>query len=1128
VALEDGAVAAAGVGRPVVRIGRGPRAVEHALLAALDGWSERVSRDVALLERPLRIVVPSRSLRDHVIGAALRSRGRPLVGVSVQTLHSLALELLERAGETTRTGRSLYSIVVRRLLEAEPALRGPLGGLSDAHRVVEATVNDLLDAGFAVEHHDAFVEALEGAEVAAAFRERASAIARIALRARDELSAAEFVHRSQLLERAVDALEHEPDVLRTSGVHVHGFAEATGRATDLLLAVARSAPTTFHVDEPGEPGAPATLDAGAVFAARLRERVEGLAAGAMSEQASALAGSPSNEPEPEDVVESPRELLVAPGAEAEVRAVAGRIRALLDADPALEPERVGVVARQLQPHAHALRAHFERLGIPWSGVGATVASGAAGRRGSALAALLDEAQECPADRWVELVRGFPGDADARALRADLRLGLRHLGAGRLRDVAQLRAVERDVALPVRRAVRPSDDEGSDDSDAGRPIARRRLLARGIVTRAIESAISCCARLEDVPTRAAAASWDSWLSLLLGDGLGWAGDEVSELVGPGLSSELPPGFELSREEAMSLLAERLRSHDASVPLGGKGGGVAVLGVMEARARTFDHLFLVGLNREVFPRPIREDPLLPDSLRLSLRAVLPDLPVKGSGHDEERYLFAQLVASGLEVVLSWQRTSDDGRDRVRSTFIDRLCGRRPDLEPLGVPALHHADLLDQPGGATARELAICAGIGASREQYEALLAPALRECEAGVRGSQGEAGERLARARVAVGREYSRFGGSSLGPYMGMLGPVSSTADLRTATHYVTSLEAMARCPWQAALQRLLRLEAPPDPLESFPELDTLTLGNTVHAALGDWFDPRAGERESRRLGEVSVADARNVSWPGEAPLRELAERCAREQLDRQGFPFEGLVRVLADRVVAQVERARELWATASVAVLGAEVAGELEVADGSTRHALAFRADLVERSGGAIVLSDFKSGAPMKGRTGGPIHGYAKPETRLGHFAAIVARGRALQAVAYALASGGSSDIGRYAFLDPEIDADFDTQPCFARSDEHAPRLEAAFQSAVRTLASGWDAGVFPPRLTEPEVDQQPQACGYCDLRSACLQGDTGQRQRQREWVAAASERGELSGIESQYLSVWQLPVATGELEDEAS
>ncbi|MEE2665845.1 MAG: PD-(D/E)XK nuclease family protein [Myxococcota bacterium] len=1097
---------AAAPGRPRVWVGRGPRAVESVLFEALGSWSERVSSDFALLARPLRVVVPSRSLREHVAASALRALGRPLVGVSVQTLYTTALEVLERAGARVRTGRELYSLVIRRRLRDEPSLMAPLGKLTDAHRVVEASVDDLLDAGFGPEHAVPLHDALEAQQDGAA--ERALAIARIALAAREELDAAGLAHRSQLLERACDALERDPALLPTSELWIHGFAEATGRATDLLLSLAHAHATTLLLDEPAEPGTPERVDSGAVFAARLRERFEGVGG-----RASVVPGAPA------PVL---RELLAAPGAEAEVRAVAGRIRALLDSDPALPPERVGIVARQVGAYAHALRAHLGRLGIPFSGVGASVASGAGARRAAALGALLEEREACGADRWVELLRGLPGWVDDSSPRADLRLGLRHLGAGRLGDVAGLEAPDDDVRLPVRQALRgdeaggagdaEADDDDADDRSPRGPTSRHRRLRRAVLRVAVDRARSLCEQLAVAPATATVAVWDAWLRDRLAADLGWEEPECASAIGEGLSSALPDGLVLSRDEALALFGQRLSDLAAREPLGGRGGGVAVLGVMEARARTFDHLFVLGLNRDVFPRPIREDPLLPDAQRRPLLALLPDLPIKTTGHDEERYLFAQLLASSAAPVLSWQSTSDGGGERVRSTFVDRLCGRGPPISPSPVPTLHHPGQLGEPGRSTARELAIWAGIAATRAEYEAQLEPALRE--AGV----AEAGldlERVAGARAACVREYAQHATASFGPYLGFVGPVSEAADPRRDTRYVTSLERMAHCPWKTLLEKLLRLEAPPDPLESFPELDGRIVGLAVHRTLEEMLDPGSGERPPRQLDEVCQAEPRSVVWPAAAEIEALAAAFAREQLAAQGHPYPGLVRVLAARVVAHLARARELVDAPAVAVLGAEVAGSFEVPDGAQAHALAFRADLVERIEGTVRLTDYK--------TGQPVSEARRPSTRAAHFGRSVARGELLQAVVYALATGGSGDTGRYLFLKPSLRLDT-AQASFVSGTPGAAPLEAAFRSAVSTLGRSWDAGVFLPRLSEVQKDAAPPRCGWCDLASACLRGDTDMQQRQRAGVAAARERaeaGELSELEARHLSLWDLPAVVG-------
>ena len=87
---------AGGPAEPGVCIARGARATEAALLAEVGAFAREVRSDPALLAKPLRLVVPSRSLREHVATRLVRTRGRSLAGVSVQTLRGLAFELLRR------------------------------------------------------------------------------------------------------------------------------------------------------------------------------------------------------------------------------------------------------------------------------------------------------------------------------------------------------------------------------------------------------------------------------------------------------------------------------------------------------------------------------------------------------------------------------------------------------------------------------------------------------------------------------------------------------------------------------------------------------------------------------------------------------------------------------------------------------------------------------------------------------------------------------------------------------------------------------------------------------------------------------------------------------------------------
>ncbi|HEY6320461.1 MAG TPA: hypothetical protein VJA16_02755, partial [Thermoanaerobaculia bacterium] len=104
--------------RPGVVVCRGPRAAEARLLAWLDALAAEARRDPSRLALPVRVVVPSRSLRRHVAARLVRPRAaRPasarapraaMAGVTVQTLFGLAGEVLERAGVPAPRGALLF------------------------------------------------------------------------------------------------------------------------------------------------------------------------------------------------------------------------------------------------------------------------------------------------------------------------------------------------------------------------------------------------------------------------------------------------------------------------------------------------------------------------------------------------------------------------------------------------------------------------------------------------------------------------------------------------------------------------------------------------------------------------------------------------------------------------------------------------------------------------------------------------------------------------------------------------------------------------------------------------------------------------------------------------------------
>jgi superfamily I DNA/RNA helicase/RecB family exonuclease len=1027
-----------------VVVSRGALAAEALVLDRIAELKEEARRDPSLLSSPVRLVVPSRSLRAHLSAALVRTRGAS-AGVLVQTLHGLAFEILERAGETPPRGRALAEVLAQRRAAEEPSLRAGLGDLVEGYGTVAGTVRDLLDAGLEPVHADAALEALtlDGIFVAGrAGVERARALVRIAARTEEELRRRGLGALWTVLRRATELLEADPEsALPARAVLIHGFAEATGVAADLLQSLLRRRRAWLVLDRP-----PAWHGEG----------VEGAFTERLAGRLSPVAHQEEASPPPLAAVAPPRiERFQAPGAGAEAREIARRIRALLDAGA--RPEGIGIVARDLSPYRLALARHLRLLGVPFSALGTRGALAPAGRRARAFLDLLRRGEDVPADRWLDAT------VQAALVEVDLRLAFASLGAGRLRDVAALRPElflrpESDsFPLPVRHGLRQEtasregdEAEPEDTETAGEVRAVRRHVRGERIRSAVRLAGRVRERLAGWPEEARAAEHLALLRDLLAT-LGWkAEDDSSRPVFDALEAlerEVPPRFELDRDELRRLLAGELEEAGTADlggigGIGGGGGGVQLLTAMEARGRTFEHLFVAGLNRDVFPRGIREDPLLPDALRRVLQRVIPDVPLKLGGFDEERWLFAHLLSSSPFVTLSWQSVDEDGKPLPSSPLL------RDTADAVRVPPLWSREAMGR-GPRTAAERAVLAGLHGSRAELAGMLPPTrlaiLDEMDPDLRTPEG----RAARAR--------------LGPYFGFVGALTRPNDPRRRELYVTHLEALASCPWQLFVRKLLRLEPTPDPLQMVPGADPLLLGNLVHAAL---------ERIVREAG-AGGDGALFVPWPAEADLRRWLHEEAARLLAEEGIFLNGLARALAEQVTPHLDAARESdWAEGPVPVLRVEDEGRLQVCDAQGRErSVRFRADRVDLlDGGALRRTDYKTGKPISG-----------PKD----FLEKVRAGTHLQGVAYHL-SGDA--VGRYLFLRPDVKA-----RVFAAGPEDRT-LDEAFAAAVRAVLAAWDAGAFFPRVVDPTGRKEPGRCKTCEVAEACLRHDSGARLRLFEWA----------------------------------
>ncbi len=1212
--------AAAGAPAGVVAC-RGSLAAEALLLAALDDLAAAARRDPSRLALPVRVVVPSRSLRRHVAARLVRSRSTPpdgggaMAGVMVQTLFGLASEVLERAGEPAPGGSLLFATLVEREARREEVLRRGLGDLVDGFLSVAPAVADLLDAGLEAAHAEAVDEALASDGPRSAGRAavaRARALVRVAVRAELALRELGLGRRPSLLRQAAEALRAAPapaHLLPSRALLLHGFVAASGLAGDLLEALLRQHGATLLLDLPPVPGVAAATETAAV--ARLAERAAAAAslapaaaadsaglwalaaaaggvAAAVSTGSAALAAAAGGVAAPvaEPVAgpgaagaagalavgRIPRlEAFTAAGAEAEVREVARRLRRLLDgegpatattageAGPAdavvasargIRPEGLAIVARDLAPYRAALRRHLSRLGVPFSGVGEPGGLLPAGRRAGAALELLRRGPEALADRWLDASAWM-----ADELRVDLRLAMGALGAARLRDVAALREQRFDggVALPIRHGLRPAgvpavppadgEPPPPDDDGEGRAVAKLRRISEGKLRRGVAAAVRVHDRLAAWPPVATASVQLEWLRGLLGD-LGLEGDPALPLAAAAveLQREVPADLALGRDE-LRLLLERAMGDGGRCPIGGEGGGVQVLSVAEARGRTFDQLFLLGLNRAVFPRPRREDPLLPDDLRQVVQRLLPDLGLARDGGDDERHAFAQLLSAAPAVCLSWQTADDDGKPLSASPLVERLLA---DLEsPPAAPAVYPKPPapagetlaavagMAVPGGAggaadprPADEHAALAALHGSRQDLARVLPLAVRQ----VREELGRElldldPEAVAAARFRILEEQEpdertaagRMAAARLGPYLGFAGPAAARGAHQL---FVTHLEGLAACPWQLFLGRLLRIEPPPDPLDALPGADPLRLGIVVHRTLDrivkrslgaspPTAPPALGSSApaTPALAPPASAPPVAVRWPAADEVEALLVEVAAEVLAEEGLALPGLARALAAQALPLVTTAGEMdWRApgAVLPVLASELDGELLLQG----RRLRFRADRLDLVDGRQRFTDYKTGRHFSAaRDAGK---------RRRQLLADIGAGKRLQAVAYLLAASEPRAIGRYLFLSPDLAPEV-REAAVETGDAEA---SAAFGAAVGTLLGAWDAGSFFPRLLDAAGHREPARCGFCAVAEACLRGAPGAARRLRDWTARArSGARPQDPAEAALLAAWDLPAA---------
>lgn len=1071
-------------------LARGAIAAERVLIEGI----ERVVRRDDDLARPIRVVVPSRSLRDHLAATVVRRTGRAILGLEITTHLALARQIVARHLPPSTEPALPLPIVARRAASDPSALRrlraeSPKDVAGAIESAAVRSAEDLLDAGLEPVHADAIEDLLADAAEHTLDRDavaRARAVVTVARSAAHALEAESVTHHPLAILRRATALltggdqavvsehgvvsEHsvfnqhsvyyQHSAVDGRGLFVYGYADTTAVVGDFLEAVLVATGGTLIVDLPsavdGSDG-PSEIDVPARWLLRFGFRLT-------PDIVDAGPARPAIRVEAADTTR------------AEIERVGWSIRDRIDSG--VRPESIGLVARDLAPFRRPVESVFEELGIPYSAPYAAGAIDPAGRSIAALVAFLDPdtgGPELGVDRFLDLLPVKHQHVEHQHVD--------HQGVDHER-VDHPRA----LTLAARRGIARIEDlvrgtRGDDDRALARvaDIAIRAYLAwRRLVAE----------------SRDPIASHRSRIDHLLDNVLGWPAEGTArERLDSAFASAwgaLDPRSPLRFDEALWLAGSALEAAQRG-PFGGRGGGIQVLDVAAARGRTFDHLFVVGLVRDGFPKPSPTDPLLPDWLRRAMRPVLPELAIKSWGRELERYHFASLLGASPDITLSHARHDARGRKRAPSVWLRTLMARRDPLAEGGSTEdgsiQEHRSSFDQ----ALRKVATSGNTD--------VLEPWLRAAFGRVDDRLADLGRPVsgrairARARLATTAAFEPGPDrrSVLEPFLGLVGPPTDDTDPRRHAFAITNLEAMAACPWQAFLERLLRLRPADDPLMSLPGLDPDRIGTLVHRVLERIAGP----------------------WPSEKQVLELIDRETERLLTARGIHFRALRQAASARVRPMVESARSDARDGFQAVATERrFESSVDDADGNARR-IAMRVDRIDRDPRwpqrrpqSPRLTDYKTGRPLVRS--------ADPAVRRRALTAAAASGRWLQAAAGLALTFDDQPIvaSRYLFLAPDLDPD-EREVLAARHDRGLAR---AFTRSLAVLGRALDTGAFPPRLTHAEVDAEPRRCRHCEVRDACLRGDSAARARQRDWADSATR--EHDSASSAARALWRLD-ATG-------
>lgn len=287
---------------------------------------------------------------------------------------------------------------------------------------------------------------------------------------------------------------------------------------------------------------------------------------------------------------------------------------------------------------------------------------------------------------------------------------------------------------------------------------------------------------------------------------------------------------------------------------QGGGLLVSDVMGARGLSFPLVILLGLTEKVFPRLVREDPLLPDKERARISC---NLPLKQRGYEEERLLFELATASAQEkLVLSYSRLDlAMGGPRLPSFLLLESAAVSDSAALEKLPNFRFVPLGQLDRGADALEVG----------EYDLSRLATMRRVPRALITAMSPL--------LAAGLEAqsTRWSQKRLTDYDGLV--AEAGADLEKMEVSPSRLELLALCPFKYFCTHALGLGRWEEP-EAVWEAESDELGKLMHEILRDAFAEwrtagalplSAARRDALQEDLLRVAEARLKKFEKEKPV-----------------------------------------------------------------------------------------------------------------------------------------------------------------------------------------------------------------------------------------------------------------------